>query len=352
MEIGNKIKMLRLKKGATQEMMAQELCVSSQAVSKWENSVCAPDIAMLPKLSVYFGVTIDELFDMTAEQRLHRIEHMLDMEETLSEAEFKETVSFLEEEIEKAMQNAGRDESYLAQLNSLLAHTYHHRMASDGRKVSEYARKSMRLAPDVKSAQWLLEDSEGAVCHDWNISNHSKTIRFYQELIENNPTASRNYVELMDNLLDDFRVDEAEDVLKKYAALENKKELWVWVFEAKIAIARFDPVLAFQKIHEMETLFPDDPNVLFQIGNFYARLRRYDEAISYYDKSWEKDPVPRYCDALESEAAIYELQGNYEQALTCWDRIRENLEQEWKVYEGASVQRIWNEKNRILKLMR
>ena len=36
-QIGNKIKALRLEKSMTQEQLAQRLSVSPQAVSKWEN---------------------------------------------------------------------------------------------------------------------------------------------------------------------------------------------------------------------------------------------------------------------------------------------------------------------------
>ena len=56
MELGNKIKTLRLRAGMTQEMLAEEMGVSFQTISKWENNICAPDVSMLPKLSVYFGV--------------------------------------------------------------------------------------------------------------------------------------------------------------------------------------------------------------------------------------------------------------------------------------------------------
>ncbi len=38
-QIGNKIKALRLVKSMTQEQLAQRLSVSPQAVSKWENGV-------------------------------------------------------------------------------------------------------------------------------------------------------------------------------------------------------------------------------------------------------------------------------------------------------------------------
>ena len=56
---------IRLKASATQEMLAEALGVSSQSVSKWENNVCAPDISLLPEISEFFGVTIDELFDLS-----------------------------------------------------------------------------------------------------------------------------------------------------------------------------------------------------------------------------------------------------------------------------------------------
>ena len=39
MNIGNNIAVLRKKKGITQEELANELGVSAQAVSKWENGV-------------------------------------------------------------------------------------------------------------------------------------------------------------------------------------------------------------------------------------------------------------------------------------------------------------------------
>lgn len=60
--MGKTIKRLRLGKGATQEQLAEYLHISSQAVSKWENGMALPDILLLPSLSDYLGVPIDELF--------------------------------------------------------------------------------------------------------------------------------------------------------------------------------------------------------------------------------------------------------------------------------------------------
>ena len=52
----------RKKKGYTQEMLAEKLGVTFQAVSKWENGQSCPDILTLPQLAEIFETSIDELF--------------------------------------------------------------------------------------------------------------------------------------------------------------------------------------------------------------------------------------------------------------------------------------------------
>jgi len=64
--IGKRICALRKAKGMKQEDLAQQLDVSSQAVSKWENDQTCPDIGLLPRLAGVFGVTTDYL--LTGEQ--------------------------------------------------------------------------------------------------------------------------------------------------------------------------------------------------------------------------------------------------------------------------------------------
>lgn len=56
------IKNLRISRSISQENFANELGVSAQAVSKWENRKALPDISLLPKIADYFHVTIDTLF--------------------------------------------------------------------------------------------------------------------------------------------------------------------------------------------------------------------------------------------------------------------------------------------------
>ena len=49
--IGKTIQCLRKAKGVTQEKMAQQIGVSFQAISKWENDITLPDIMLLPVIA-------------------------------------------------------------------------------------------------------------------------------------------------------------------------------------------------------------------------------------------------------------------------------------------------------------
>ena len=61
MTLGKRIAALRRQKGLKQEDLANELDVSPQAVSKWENDQTCPDISLLPRLAQLLGVSVDEL---------------------------------------------------------------------------------------------------------------------------------------------------------------------------------------------------------------------------------------------------------------------------------------------------
>ena len=62
MNIAANIAKLRRERGMTQEALAEVIGVSSQTISKWENSTTWPDVALLPVIADVFGVTIDALY--------------------------------------------------------------------------------------------------------------------------------------------------------------------------------------------------------------------------------------------------------------------------------------------------
>ena len=61
MTVGERIQDLRKKKGFSQEKLAEYLNMSRQAVAKWEQNVCEPNLDCLAKMSDLFGVVLDYL---------------------------------------------------------------------------------------------------------------------------------------------------------------------------------------------------------------------------------------------------------------------------------------------------
>ena len=71
--VGENLKELRKKKNNTQEDLADFLSVSITAVSKWERGECYPDIELLPKISAYYDVSIDDLLGVGEIRKQERI---------------------------------------------------------------------------------------------------------------------------------------------------------------------------------------------------------------------------------------------------------------------------------------
>lgn len=72
--MGEVIRRLRKERDMTQEALAEQIGVTSQAVSKWENNTGLPDISQIVPLANFFGVSTDTLFDYCSEDKKKEIE--------------------------------------------------------------------------------------------------------------------------------------------------------------------------------------------------------------------------------------------------------------------------------------
>jgi len=61
MTTGMRLATYRKTKNLTQQQLGEQLNISAQAVSKWENDLAEPDIATLRKLATLYGVSINDL---------------------------------------------------------------------------------------------------------------------------------------------------------------------------------------------------------------------------------------------------------------------------------------------------
>ena len=341
MELGKKIKQLRFKAQLTQEQLADKLGVTAQSVSKWENSVAMPDITLLPLIAEVFGVSIDDMFDLSAEQKLNRIENRLDIEEELPQDIFWEYEEFLKEQCS--------GEQHKKRATNLIAYLYWHRMEMYAKKASRYAKDAIKADPGEKESQWVLTKAAGHVAWDWNMSNHSKAVEFYKEIVNENPETRLPYLYLIDNLIADHRADEAEEALNKLVTLKDSNPIMNEVYRAHIALARYDEKTADSIIEKLVADNPENSTCLFEAAQYYARKCDYDKAIEYYERSFENsERRPRFSDELMGIADIYEIKGEYKKAAETYDRMIDLLENEWGFTEDTGLVHAKEERARLL----
>ena len=77
-KIGAKIRLLRRQNDVTQDMLAEHLGVTPQAVSRWESGVCYPDMNSLPLIADYFSVKMDDLLCYTNARKEQKVDAYLD----------------------------------------------------------------------------------------------------------------------------------------------------------------------------------------------------------------------------------------------------------------------------------
>ncbi len=75
--IGETIRKLRKELNYTQEELAEQLNVSGQSVSKWENGTSMPDISQVVPLATVLGVSTDVLFDFSGKSDTDAINEII-----------------------------------------------------------------------------------------------------------------------------------------------------------------------------------------------------------------------------------------------------------------------------------
>lgn len=327
MELGNQIKALRQRKGVTQEALAVHLGVTAQAISKWERNTASPDIALLPVISAYFGVTIDELFALSDDTRMERIQNMLWDVRYLNPADADNAREFLLDNARREPEN-GRPLELLADLENHLAKEHHSHAA-------EYAKEALRRDPSLGNAHGELKDSMGGYCKDWAYNNHSALIEFYKDYLLAHPDCKNAYLHLLDNLLDDFRLTEARQYLDAYAKLDGTYR--TPMYSGLIEWYSGNRTQAFSIWEQMEQNYPDNWCVYQNIGDFLVRSERYTESIAYYRQALDAMTAPRWCDPIESIAQVYELMGDIPAAIAAWREELYMFDNEWGFTTGETA---------------
>ena len=327
MEIGNQIKALRLRRAVTQEALAQHLGVTAQAVSKWERGVATPDIAILPDISAYFGVTIDELFALSDDTRMERIQNMIWDIRFIPQADVDSAREFLLEKARREPAN-GRPHELLADMENHLAQEHRE-------KAEEYAKEALRRDPNLRDAHGELNMAMGGFIPDWNGCNHYLQIAYYQDFLREHPDNWRGLMWIMDQLIDDYRLEEAEHYCDHFARINQTYR--VPLYRGKIAWQRGDREGAFAIWAQMEQEFPGEWCVYHHIADYLIRAGRGELAERYYRKAIDIQTVPRLVDPIEALAQYYEIRGDYAAAIRMLKEELQVFENEWNFTTGETA---------------
>ena len=344
MDIGTQIKALRTQRGITQETLADKLSVSPQAVSKWERGAATPDIQLLPALSAYFGVSIDELFALSDDTRMERIQNMLWDERVLNPDTVERERQFL---LEK-----GRREPKNGEVYRLLADMENQLACEHERRGSEYALEAIRREPENDSAHNAYVQANWGTFGAWVSTNHHELIDFYKNFVAEHPHWLAGYLWLLDILIWDGRLEEAREYCERMDK-EVETGYRTAMFLGEIAWAEGDHGQALAIWDEMCRDHPEERGAWMRMGDYMAGAGRYEEAKVHYRKSMEvQTRRPRYLDGLMSITHVCEIQGDYAGAIAAHEELVDLTRGEWDTQSGEELDYHYREIQRLREKMK
>jgi len=327
--IGKTIKKLRAEKGVTQEELAKYLNITFQSISKWETEAATPDTMLLPKIAIFFGVSIDDLFSVGDINHFERVDRILEESgEELSESSFLYVKRYLVGLLEEDSENVGA----LRRLIDL----YKKRIDNYTEIAADYSERAINAAPDNRDFHFTFARLRGV---QWDYEPVGwKLFRFYNErFIKKYPDNNYALKNLHNAYVQTNKYSEASEILDK---IGDEKTREILRGDMLIRLGRVDE--AFIVLDKLADNFLNNPgdfsndaNVLFEVAERYRRFaeRRFnpEEYTAYFEKSvrlfeqaqkmFDELLQPPPCHPVYSRAFLYDNLGYYEKAIEMWEEI-------------------------------
>lgn len=323
LNLGNVIKKLRIAQSVTQEELAEYLGISFQAVSKWETGTTMPDITLLPKIAIFFGVKIDELFSINHEDELERIDYML-WHDQLTEQNYTYAIRTLDAILRENSNNVDVLKRY--------ADLYLKKTNQDLLRAGQMLEKAMELNPLDTEIYLLYRAVRGGSQYkqhsdnDWFIrvcepyaKKYPQNYKLYEVLIE--AMISMRYFDKAQAYIDIMQCDDKEKYIKE-------------IFLGDIEAAKGN----IEAAKRIWNAIPKD-NYLgqYEVGERFNRLNEYENAIEYFNNAYEAQTSPRKLDMVFSLAFLYKKLGRYIEAIKAWECIISVLASDYSETDGTTV---------------
>ncbi len=327
LNLGSSIRRLRVERGMTQEELAEYAGVSFQAVSKWETNTTTPDIAILPRLAVFFGVRIDDLFGITNADELERVDYLLE-HETLTEENF----AYAQKVLEKTLENQPDDVRALKTYDRLYL-TKNHRDRLEARRL---LRRAMEKSPGDAEVFQLYRQ----VCGGDSSTFRSETEDFirdcepYLEKAENPGTLL-----LIDAMIAAHLSDRAEHLIEQYET--SLPAAMPAIFRGDLALTKGN---LRQAVEWWDSVDREDHKGQYEIGERFLRIGDDARAEAAFERSFAAATHPRDLSAVYSLAFLYDRLGKREKSAKMWQLILDVLKSDWNTVDGEAVE--WAKRER------
>ncbi len=322
MDMGKEIRRLRNDRGLTQEALAAALNVTAQTVSKWECGNSIPDVQLLPEIAVYFGVTIDQLFAMTPQQQMERIENRIYARGLFDEAE--------ERQLEQQLAAFGEDPALKGQAELLLTKLYSNQAEQYRLLAVEHGKTAVEETKGDPDAVSELCNAWGSYIPDWNVRNHHALIEWLSDYCGRNPNNRCTLMWLLDNLIDDRRLSEAKVWLERLDRIDSTFRTPMYRYRIALAEGKGE---ADQRLKELEAL-EDDWCLALGLGDIYTQRQEYDKAVELYKKGLALQASPKFTDGAMCIAHISEIRGDRAGAIKAYREVLRILREDWGIVSG------------------
>ena len=318
LKIGATIKKLRTERGITQEELANRMCVSFQAVSKWETNATTPDIAILPQLALFFGVSIDTLFSMNRDDYFERISKMIRDEYSIAPENFLWAERYLKGLLSEEKQNNNA--------RILLVELYEHRENRDSLACGRLCEEGLLIDPsNVVLIGKLTRVREKR-------DESDRLIEFFEALYSKNKQNNILAETLIEIYIKHGRCDDAASLM-----LSSKKRPIFELYQGDIelALGRKDKAIALWRSAANEN--HRDCELLFKIAERFDNIHDIDAALQLYQQSYEAAPFPKELDALYAQAFLYTKIKKNAEAIDVWKMIIKSLADDYGINDGECV---------------
>lgn len=274
------LKKFRLKKGFTQEQVAERLSVNTQTVSRWECGTTLPDVLTLPVLARLYEVTVDDFYKK-------------------SSAAYENYAQRLAAVYEKSRE----PEDFLRCRNEYL------RLIREG-----------DLSTEDKWLYGWIHMHMMNFCRDVALEWYEKAVKDDPEKDPENyelACVKRIWMYFLLNRGDEIISEQLQKV-KSNPDLPRERDHLIITY-----IYADDYERAYECFLEAIEEFPDDWRMYIHGGDICKNLNKYDEALGYYDKAGEIGTY--FCDELYCKASLFDDIGEYRKAFEIYTEIAEKL---------------------------